>query len=94
MSAYTIEQLDLSQPRAAKAIDSTLANPVGSVYVIALPAAAQIHYGQGGQPWDLEQGKCYQLCPPETNGIFISNITAGGFLKLGITFDTGQVVAT
>lgn len=92
MSAYTIEALDLTTPRAAAKIDSTLANPVGAVYVIALPAAAQVHFGQGGQPWDLEQGKTYELCPAETNGIFISNAASAGLLKLGISFETGEVV--
>ena len=93
MSAYTVEQLDLSVPRAAKAIDSTLANPVGAVYVISLDAAAQIHFGQGGQPWDLEQGKSYEPCPAEMNGIFVTNAAAGGFAKLAISFETGQVTA-
>lgn len=93
MSAYVVESLDLAQGRTRTAIDSTLANPVGAVYCIALPAAAQIHFGQGGQEWDLEQGKSYEPCPAESNGIFITNLPAGGRLKLGISFETGQVTA-
>ena len=88
MSAYTPLGLDLSVPRAQVVIDGTQANPVDAVYVVKLPAPAQIHFGNAGGI-DLEQGKSYEPCPPETGGVFITNASAGGTLKLLVSYDQG-----
>ncbi len=91
-SAYIIETVDLSVPHDKFQIVSTSAAKVATVYVITLPAPASIHFG-GGQPWDLEQGKNYAPCPPETDSIYISNLAGAGFLKLAITFEKGEIPA-
>jgi hypothetical protein len=89
-SAYIREVLDLSTVRNQASILSTLGAKVATVYVQQLDSPAQIHFG-GGQPWILEQGKDYRPCPPERDGIQITNALGGGLLILGITFDAGEV---
>lgn len=91
-SAYIIETVDLSVVHDKFQIISTAAAKVASVYVITLAAPASIHFG-GGQPWDLEQGKDYEPCPPETDSIYISNPAGAGVLKLAITFEQGAIPA-
>jgi len=90
-SAYQIEAIDLSAPRDRTPIIATLASPVEAVHVIFAPGPASLHFGQGGQPWPIVQGKSYEPCPPETDGIFVSNIAAAGFLLLAISFASGPV---
>lgn len=87
-SAYVVENVDLTVAHERLPLVSTLANPVGSVRCVKLPSAAFIHFGQGGQPWPLEV-LTYKPCPPERDGIFITNAPGGGTLVLGIGFDTG-----
>lgn len=86
MSAYTLPPIDLSQPRDRTVIDGTQAAPVDAVYVAALPAPVSLHFG-GGQPIPLEQGKSYEPCPSERNGVFLTNIAAGGLLVLIVSFE-------
>lgn len=89
-SAYVVEQLDLSTPRSQAAITSTLGARVESVYVVSLPAPAQLSFGAGGNLIDLEQGKSYEACPAETDGIFVTNTLAAGLLSLLISFEQGE----
>ena len=91
-SAYVIESIDLSAARDRTPIESTFANKVATVHAISVPGACSLHFGQGGQPWPIVQGKEYEPCPPEDDGIFVSNVAAAGRLLLGITFEAGSVV--
>ncbi len=88
-TAYTVVSFDLSVARTQMPIDGTVQNPVDAVYVIALPAAVSLHFGVSGSPWPAEAGKSYEPCPPERDGIAISNVAAGGLLVLGIGYAIG-----
>lgn len=90
-SAYTIDLVDLSSPKEKTPIVSTLASPVVGVYIISAPGPATLHFGQGGQPWPVVQGKYYKFCPPETDGIFVTNTVAAGFLSVAVTYEKGSV---
>lgn len=91
-SAYVVEAIDLSAGRDRTPIISTLANKVATVHAIQVPGAASLHFGQGGQPWPIVQGKEYEPCPPESDGIFVTNVAASGFMLLGISFEVGAVL--
>lgn len=39
-----------------------------------------------------KRGKSYEPCPDETDGIFVSNIAASGFMILGISYKTGSII--
>ena len=80
-----MQVFDLATPRDKTAIASTVGSPIEAVYVIQLPAPVQLHFGAGGNPIDLEQGKSYEPCPSEIGGLLLSNAVAGGFLKLLIS---------
>jgi hypothetical protein len=89
-SAYYIESLDLGTVREKFALVPTLGGRVGAVYCAQLDAPAFVHFGSG-PAWPLEQGKTYPPCPPETDGIQISNPLGAGTLVLGISYDQGEI---
>ncbi len=90
-SAYVVEQLDLTAARTVAGITSTLGGRVAAVYVLSLPAAVFLHFGANGNGIPLEQGKSYEPCPAETDGIFLTNVAAAGTLRLLISYDQGEV---
>lgn len=90
MTPYGIVTLDLSAAHKQTVLAGTVGAVVNSVYVVALPSAASIHFG-GGQAWDLEQGKSYEPCPAELEGIAISNPLGAGLLVLALGFGEGGV---
>lgn len=89
-SVYIVEPVELNQPRESVPIVSTLGQLIASVYVVELPAPASIHFGNG-QAWPLEQGKAYNPCPAEKDGIRISNPVGAGTLVLAISMEQGEV---
>ena len=92
MSArYQNVVLDLSVARDRFPIQATLAAPVATVYAQVVPGAASVHFGQGGEPVRLIQGKDYRPCPAESDGIYVSNLTSSGFLILTVTFAGGAI---
>lgn len=90
-SKYTIDALDLSAAKERTPIPSSLGQQVYGVYVISAPGPASLHFGQGGQPWPVVQGKFYRCCPAETDGIFVSNTLAAGFLLIAVVYVGGAV---
>jgi hypothetical protein len=58
--------------------------------VIAAPAASGIalHFGQGGEFWDLPpEGTTFEFCPPENGGIYYSLASPGaGSVVLIVSF--------
>lgn len=91
-SKYGNVALDLSVARDRAVIPATQANPVATVNAQLVPNAASIHFGQGGEPLRLVQGKDYRPCPPETDGVFISNVASSGFLILAVTYADGSIL--
>lgn len=95
---YDVIDFDLATPRTKEPVGTTRGNPVATVVVIALPAGADVdvHFGQGGQPWPLlNQGMQFKLCPPERNGVLLTNVIGGGILTLGVSYgDAGGIEAT
>src|SRR5712691_532610 len=87
-----MEEIDLSAARDRTPITSTLANKVATIHAIAVPGQASLHHAPGGQPWPIVQGKEYEPCPPEADGIFVTNTAASGFMLLGISFEVGAVI--
>lgn len=90
-SAYTIDAIDLSTAKEKTPIQSTLAAEVAGVYIVAAPGPASIHFGGGGQPWPVVQGKYYKCCPPERDGIFVTNTRASGFMLVAVVFASGAI---
>jgi hypothetical protein len=90
-SRYVTEIVSLTVGAEKTPIPSSLANPVAGVYVMACPGPAALHFGQGGQPLDVVQGKYYKCCPAETDGIFVTNGAAAGFLKVMVTYEGGAI---
>lgn len=90
-SRYSNFLLDLSTARDRFPIPVAAANRVATVNAQLVPNAASIHFGQGGEAIRLVQGKDYRPCPPEQDGVFISNVVSSGFLVLMLTFDGGSI---
>lgn len=83
--------LDLSQARTQEVLTGTQGALVETVRCTSLPAAAQLHFGQGGAPWDLELFVDYRPCPPEQGGVYVTNLPAGGTMVLMVTMQEGAV---
>lgn len=90
-SAYTIDAIDLSVAVEKKPIPSSLASQVAGVYIVSAPGPASLHFGQGGQPVPVVQGKYYKCCPAETDGIFITCTVAAGFMLVLVTYEGGAI---
>lgn len=91
-SRYQLLTLDLSVGRdRTPVLPATQAGAVATVNAQLVPNAAQIHFGQGGEPLRLIQGKDYRLCPSETDGVFISNVASSGFLVLSVSYEGGAI---
>jgi len=90
-SRYANVALDLSVARDRVGIPVTLAARIATVNAQVVPGAASIHFGQGGEPIRLIQGKDYRPCPPESDGIFVSNVASSGLLILTVTFEGGAI---
>lgn len=94
MAAYQVLQFDLATIRDKEVINTTRNNPVATVSVIQLPAGAgvSIHFGQGGQAWPLlNQGAMFEPCPPERDGVYLSNPAGAGTLILAVTYEGGRI---
>lgn len=90
-SAYTIDALDLSVAVEKKVIPSSQAAQVAGVYILSAPGPASLHFGQGGQPIPVVQGKYYKCCPPEHDGIFVTCAVAAGFMLVLVTYEGGAI---
>jgi hypothetical protein len=93
MSAAQRFDLNLATQRDQEVISGTQGALVATVRCTNLPAAAQLSFGQGGAKWDLEAFVDYRPCPPERNGIYITNLPAGGTLTLMVTMAEGEVAS-
>lgn len=91
MSADQRYDLNLSTQRQKEVLPGTQGSLVATVRCTNLPAAAKLHFGPSGSPWDIESFVDYRPCPAEAGGIFISNDAAGGTLTLMVTMQEGQV---
>lgn len=91
MSADQRYDLNLAENRDRQVLPGTQGALVQTVRCTNLPAAARIHFGPGGSPWDLEQFVDYRPCPAERGGIYVTNLPAGGTLTLMVTMEEGAV---
>ena len=69
-------------------LQGTLGVLIDAVYVATLPTPLSLRFGSG-QLWDVEQGKSYEPCPSERNGIFAANPAGGGTSTLMISIEEG-----
>lgn len=90
-SRYTIDAIDLSVAVERSPIKSAAAAQVAGVYIVSAPGPASLHFGQGGQPVPVVQGKYYKCCPPETDGIFVTCTVASGFMLVLVTYEGGAI---
>lgn len=91
-SAYVVEDIDVSVAREKTPITSSLAAEVYGVYVAILPGVASLHFGQGGQPIPVVQGKYYKCpCQPERDGIFVTNAAAAGHMLVMVAYSAGPI---
>lgn len=93
MSAYKIREFDLAAARD-KALIYDRQVPVATVSVIQLPAGAvvSLRFGQGSDDVPLlNQGMEFKPCPPERDGVYLSNPVGGGIVKLLVSFEEGEV---
>lgn len=94
MAAYQVLTFDLATVRDRELIQSTRNNAVATVAIVQLPAGAgvSIHFGQGGNGIPLlNQGMEFQPCPPERDGVYLSNPAGAGNLVLLVSYEGGRI---
>lgn len=93
---YAVITLDLATARTSERIVE-VGKPVDSIAVLALPVgvAVAVAFGEN-KPFVplLTQGQSFDICPYATEGIFLSNALAAGFVSLLVSFGGLEVVAT
>lgn len=93
MSQYKLREFDLAVVRDKIAIYDR-AIPIATVAVIQLPAGAStaLRFGQGNDDIPLlNQGMEFKPCPPERDGVYLTNPAGAGILKLLVSFEEGEV---
>lgn len=94
MAADQRFDLNLASLRGREVLTGTQGARVATVRCTRLDAPAQLHFGPGGSPWDIELGADYRPCPPETGGIYVTNAASGGTLTLMVTMAEGETPVT
>lgn len=86
--AYEVKELDLATARTRQYIIPS-GKQIDGVTVLGLPAGAtaEIAFGSSRDYIELfTQGQSFELCPPTTEGLLITNPVGAGTLTLLISY--------